>query len=148
MNQEREQPSFSENRSIPPSAVFPVLAYSDARKAADWLCRAFGFVERLRIANHRAQLSVGGYVIVTDGAADAHASAGIAHDHSVMVRVADVDRHCERAKQFGARIINPPTDYLIGERQYTVEDLGGHRWTFTQTIADADPKEWGGELFE
>jgi uncharacterized glyoxalase superfamily protein PhnB len=53
-----------------------------------------------------------------------------------------------RAKQFGARIINPPTDYPFGEQQYTVEDIGGHRWTFSQTIADVDPKTWSGLLFE
>jgi hypothetical protein len=28
------------------------------------------------------------------------------------------------------------------------EDLGGHRWTFSQTIADADPASWGGTLME
>jgi hypothetical protein len=30
------------------------------------------------------------------------------------------------------------------ERQYTAEDLGGHRWTFAQSIADVAPEEWGG----
>jgi uncharacterized glyoxalase superfamily protein PhnB len=63
-----------------------------------------------------------------------------------MVRVEDADRHCERAQQNGARILRPPTDYPFGERQYTAEDLGGHRWTFSQTIADVDPEEWGGTV--
>jgi hypothetical protein len=35
-------------------------------------------------------------------------------------------------------------DYPYGERQYTAEDLGGHRWTFSQSIADVAPEEWGG----
>jgi uncharacterized glyoxalase superfamily protein PhnB len=61
------------------------------------------------------------------------------------VHVNDVDRHYERTKQFGTRIINPPTNYPFGERQYTAEDLGGHHWTFSQSIADIDPKTWGGE---
>jgi len=65
-----------------------------------------------------------------------------------MVRVADVDSHYERAKQCGARIVHPPTDYHYGERQYMAEDLDGHRWTFSQTIADVDPKAWGGILIE
>jgi uncharacterized glyoxalase superfamily protein PhnB len=65
-----------------------------------------------------------------------------------MVRVADVDSHHERARQAGARIVNPPTDYPFGERQYTADDFGGHRWTFTQTIADVDPGGWGGVLLE
>ena len=26
------------------------------------------------------------------------------------------------------------------------EDPGGHHWTFSQSIADVDPAEWGGVL--
>jgi uncharacterized glyoxalase superfamily protein PhnB len=44
----------------------------------------------------------------------------------------------------GARILDPPTNFPYGERQYVVEDLAGHRWTFTQTIADVAPEDWGG----
>jgi uncharacterized glyoxalase superfamily protein PhnB len=65
-----------------------------------------------------------------------------------MVRVEDVDAHFAQGLNARARIINPPTDYPYGERQYVVEDLGGHRWTFSQTIADVDPATWGGILFE
>lgn len=136
------QPVVPSNRSMPPSVVIPELAYSDVRGAVDWLCRSFGFVERLRIGNHRAQLCFGeGSVIVTGRRVDPGTS-------SVMVRVADVDNHFEQAKQSGARIISPPTNYPYGERQYTAEDLGGHRWTFSQTIADVDPRLWGGTLFD
>lgn len=53
------------NRSIPDSVVMPELAYEDVLEAARWLCDAFGFQERLRIADHRVQLSFGrGAVIV------------------------------------------------------------------------------------
>ena len=47
------------NRSIANATVIPVLAYPDVHEAADWLCKAFGFKVRLRIADHRVQLSVG-----------------------------------------------------------------------------------------
>lgn len=131
------------NRSMPPSVVIPELPYPDVRQAVDWLCRSFGFVERLRIGNHRAQLSFReGFIVVTKKGGQSDAS------FSVMVRVADVDSHYEHAKQAGARIISPPADYPYGERQYTAEDPGGHRWTFSQTIADIDPITWGGTLFE
>ena len=33
----------------------------------------------------------------------------------------------------------------FGERQYTVEDLAGHQWTFSETLTDMVPEEWGGE---
>lgn len=46
----------------------------------------------------------------------------------------------------GARILSPPTDFPYGERQYNAEATGGHRWTFSQSIADVDPATWGGEL--
>jgi uncharacterized glyoxalase superfamily protein PhnB len=64
-------------------------------------------------------------------------------DHSLLVRVDDADRHHDQARRAGARILKPPTDYPYGERQYTAEDIGGHRWTFTQSIADVDPASWG-----
>ncbi len=64
--------------------------------------------------------------------------------HLVMVRVADAKSHCERAEQQGARILAPPADHAFGERQYNAQDFAGHRWTFTQTIADIAPEQWGG----
>jgi uncharacterized glyoxalase superfamily protein PhnB len=130
------------NRSMPPSIVIPELAYPDVHEAVDWLCRSFGFVERLRIGDHRAQLLFGeGSIIVTE-------QDGNPGGSSLLVRVDDIDNHYEHAKQSGVRIISPPADYPYGERQYTAEDLGRHRWTFSQTIADVNPKTWGGTLFE
>jgi uncharacterized glyoxalase superfamily protein PhnB len=124
------------NRSMPRSTVIPELGYSDVSAAIDWLCAAFGFTLRLRIADHRAQLNVGdGAIVVTDRGWRAH---------SVMVRVDDIDTHHEQAVRRGARILTPPADYPYGERQYTAEDLGGHYWTFSQSIADVAPEEWGG----
>lgn len=137
-----------ENRSMPPATVIPEVAYPDVREAVAWLRRAFGFRERLRIGEHRAQLSFGGgSLVVTKLEAAPHApSPAGPRRFSVMVRVADVDSHYEQARAAGAEIISPPTDYPYGERQYTADDPAGHRWTFSQTIADVDPDEWGGEL--
>ena len=73
-------------------------------------------------------------------------SAGSEASSSVMVRLNEIDSHYEQVKQSGAKIINPLADYPYGERQYTVEDPGGHRWTFSQTLADVDPKTRGGIL--
>ncbi len=61
-----------------------------------------------------------------------------------MVRVEDVDRHHERARRQRVRILQPPETYPFGERQYTAEDLDGHRWSFSQTVADVTPEDWGG----
>jgi uncharacterized glyoxalase superfamily protein PhnB len=132
------------NRSMPTSTIIPVLCYTDVPQAVGWLCRSFGFAERLRIGSHRVQLNIGdGAVVVTgDGSPDGTPST----THSIMVRVADVDAHHARAKAAGATIHSPPATQPYGERQYSVTDLGGHLWTFSQTVDDVDPADWGGEL--
>jgi uncharacterized glyoxalase superfamily protein PhnB len=61
-----------------------------------------------------------------------------------MVRVENVGAHCERAREYGARIVMEPTDFEYGERQYAAEDLAGHQWTFSETLADVAPEDWGG----
>ena len=128
------------NRSMPPAAIIPELPYRNVREAVDWLCRVLGFTERLRIGEHRAQLQFGeGSLVVING-------GNTNPSFSVMVRVDNVDAHFERAARAGARIIQAPADYPYGERQYTLEDPGGHHWTFSQTIADVDPASWGGTL--
>jgi uncharacterized glyoxalase superfamily protein PhnB len=143
------------NRSIPASTVIPVLVYPDVRAAVAWLSDAFGFTERLRIGeDHRSQLRVGagdgdgdgdGDLIVADAHGDRRPPRPGEITHSVTVRVADARAHCERARQEGARIVMEPTDFEYGERQYTAEDPAGHQWTFSQTLADVAPEEWGGE---
>jgi uncharacterized glyoxalase superfamily protein PhnB len=134
------------NRSIPAPVVIPVLIYPDVREAVEWLGVAFGFVERIRIGeSHRSQLSFGeGAVIVGDVHADHRPPRPGEVTHSVMVRVDDANAHCERARGHGARIVMELTDFEYGERQYTAEDPAGHRWTFSETIADIAPEEWGG----
>ena len=127
------------NRSVPPSAVVPVLAYEDVARATTWLCEAFGFKVRLRIGDHRAQLTFGNgaLIVIRGGRAGGDAS------EAVLVQVENADRHYEQAKKAGAQILDAPTDYPYGERQYTAEDVGGHQWTFSQSIADIDPASWG-----
>ena len=132
---------------MPDCSILPVLHYEDVATAIDWLSNAFGFTERWRIANHRSQLAYeGGAIAITEirAGAGAEADGGLGTRHSVMMRVRNAKEHCERARKHGAKIIMEPQDFFYGERQYTAEDLGGHRWTFSETIADTLPSEWGG----
>jgi uncharacterized glyoxalase superfamily protein PhnB len=134
------------NRSIPSATVVPVLIYPDVREAVTWLETAFGFQERVRIGeNHRAPLSFGdGAVIVGDVRGARRPPRPGEATHSVLVRVDDARAHCEHARAHGARIMIEPTDYEYGERQYHAEDPAGHQWTFSETLADVAPEEWGG----
>ena len=119
--------------------MLPELAYPDIGEAITRLCDAFGFTLRIRIGDHRAQLNVGdGALILIE------AGRGVSLKTSVMVRVEDVNSHYERARRSGMRIIREPTGYPYGERQYNVEDFAGHHWCFSQSVADVDPREWGG----
>ena len=127
------------NRSVPPAPVIPELPYADVAEAADWLCSAFGFRQRFRIGDHRAQLVYAdGAVIVTRLREGEPRAAS-----SVLVRIEDADSHHEQAARSGAQILQPPADYPYGERQYTAADPGGHHWTFSESIADVDPASWG-----
>lgn len=127
------------NRSCPNATVIPELPYDDVNKAADWLCAAFGFTVRLRIGDHRCQINI------ADGAMVAiEREPGRTDVARVMVRVENIDEHCKRARMHGANISREPADYPYGERQYNAVDIGGHRWTFTQSITDSDPRAWGG----
>lgn len=122
--------------------VIPELAYADVNAAADWLARVFGFGVRLRIGDHRVQMNIpgGGAMVAIELG---HNSVNGAH--AVMVRVENVSAHYGQAKAGGARITRSPQDYPFGERQYSAQDLGGHWWTFTESIDDVDPRDWGGE---
>ncbi len=52
------------NRSVLSSTIIPERPYDDVPQASDWLCRTFGFIERLRIAGPRAQLVFGDRAVI------------------------------------------------------------------------------------
>jgi len=137
------------NRSAPGPTVVPVLVYDDVGKAIEWLCGTFGFRERLRAARPggpvmHAQLAVGdGALMLGRQGAEFRPPRSNEVSQYVIVHVENVDRHFEHARQSGARVLKSPADMPFGERQYTVEDLEGHRWTFSQSISDVAPEQWG-----
>ena len=134
------------NRSVPPPTVVPILVYPDVRAAVTFLTDAFGFVERTRIGeSHRAQLAVGddGAVIVADVGGGRRPPGPSGFAHLVRVRVGDVDAAFARARDHGAVVIEAPVDREYGERDCTLEDLAGHRWSFAQAVVDVAPEEIG-----
>jgi uncharacterized glyoxalase superfamily protein PhnB len=130
---------------MPSATVIPEPVYPDVQAAVDWLRRTFGFSERWSAGEHRAQLAIGNaaLVVMTADGDSRTIAEPVAVTHAVLVRVEDVDAHHEHAHPWGAHP-RSPTDFPYGERQYVAEDLARHRWTFSQTIADAAPEAWGG----
>jgi len=136
------------NRSAPTATIVPILVYEDVGEAIEWLCRTFGFSERLRVERNgvigHAQLAVAeGALMLGRQGGPYRAPQGDDVSQYVHVNVADVDRHFEHAKQCGARIVHPPATMPFGERQYTAQDHAGHWWTFSQHVADVAPEDWG-----
>jgi PhnB protein len=132
-------------------AVIPFLAYEDGFAALDWLARAFGFRERMRMAGPDGQLAHGemdagaGVIMLATPTPDYEGprrhregcerarrwSAVPWVIDGVLVYVDDVDAHIARAREAGARILSEVESNEAG-RGYRAEDLEGHRWMFTE----------------
>lgn len=135
--------------------VVPMLSYEDCAAAADWLANAFGFQEHERYADdtgrvtHVTMSSGDGVVMIGWPGPDYESPKHHADNcerarrwldvpyvvDGVLVHVDDVDAHCARAREAGARILSEPEDQSFGDRHYRVEDLEGHRWMFAQPIS-------------
>ncbi len=141
----------------PVPSVIPMVSYEDAGAAADWLARAFGFEEVGRWADgdgtvtHVNMKAADGMVMLGHPSADyqsprRHAESCEAAREwqtspyivdGVLVYVHDVDAHHERAVKAGAKVLTKLEDNDdIGQRQYRVEDLEGHRWMFAQVLGE------------
>ena len=137
------------NRSAPRAPVVPVLVYADVGRAIEWLCAAFGFTERLRAGApggpvSHAQLDTGGGTLMLGRqGAEFRPPRPDEVSQYVVVHIRNIDAHFERAQRVGARVLKAPANMPFGERQYTAEDPEGHRWTFSESIADVAPEEWG-----
>jgi uncharacterized glyoxalase superfamily protein PhnB len=88
----------------------------------------------------------GGGLVTTDSRWTPDGSAGLGH--AMQIRVDDVDAIQARALAAGATEDMAPRDFEYGERQASLTDPWGHRWTISQTIADVDPASWGGVVGE
>jgi uncharacterized glyoxalase superfamily protein PhnB len=140
----------STNHSIP--TVVPMIAYSDAGAALDWLAKAFGFREHNRIVMPdgsigHAEMKIGdtGLIMLAEPTTSYQGPARHAETceaarrwlsvpyiiDGVHVTVPDLDAHFERARDAGATILSEPVDSDYG-RSYRAADPEGHRWMFQQ----------------
>src|SRR5437867_13429345 len=96
---------LKKNRSAPNTAVIPVLYYPDVREAVERLTTALPFTERLRIADHRCQLSHrnGAIVVVKPGGHADAASSTLQGPgaYTIQLRVTEVDALFLRPKAAG-----------------------------------------------
>lgn len=128
--------------------ISPYLYYEDVAGALDWLARAFGLVERLRMPTPdggvgHAEMELGdGVVMMGCPGADYKNPRSLgALTQSLYVYVDDVDKHFEQAKGAGAKILQEPEDQFYGDRRYGAEDPEGHQWYFAQHVRDVAPED-------
>ena len=133
--------------------VIPMLAYEDGVSALEWLSKAFGFRERIRLISPDGVLTHGemeagdGIIMLATPTPDyespAHHRQSCAQARKwsavpwvidgVLVYVDDIDAHFARAKSAGATILSEIQEDSPG-RRYRAEDPEGHRWFFMEQI--------------
>ena len=135
------------NRSVPVNTLLPHIVYHNVADAAAWLTRTFGFQKHYHYGEpaQGAQMHLGNAWIMLKsarGTADTPGQLG-RWTQCVTAFVDDVDAHYAKTKAEGAKIMEELNEPGYGERQYTAEDLEGHRWLFSQHVKDVGPEEWG-----
>jgi len=133
--------------------VIPYLLYEDVGRAIEWLGRAFGLTEKLRltddngVVNHAdVRIDDGVIMLGNPGAGYANPKRVGHATQLVAVYVDDVDEHFRRAKEAGATILSEPEDQPYGERRYMAEDPEGHQWHFATHQRSVPPEEWGAKI--
>jgi uncharacterized glyoxalase superfamily protein PhnB len=128
------------------------LCYRDPKAALVWLEAAFGFEPTMVIlapdgALAHSEMRFGdGMIMVGAEWSELHrspASIGGKNTQSAHIQLeADIDAHCERARNAGAVIQQEPETQFYGDRTYRALDPEGHIWTFGQTVEAVAPEDW------
>jgi len=122
--------------------ITPYLYYEDVDRALRFLTAAFGFRRhgvQMRAPNRKtrhAAMKLGSAIIMMGRPPSGYRNPkrlGQA-TQSLYINVKGVDRHFQRARKAGARVLEEPTDTEYGHRRYGVTDPEGHEWYFAQEI--------------
>ena len=124
------------------------LLYEDVAGALDWLAKAFGFRERMRMPGESGQILHAemelddGVIMMGNPGGDYRNPKRLGQvTQHLYVYVDDVDGHYEQARQAGATILAEPEDQFYGDRRYGAEDPEGHQWFFAQHVRDVAPED-------
>ena len=126
--------------------IVPYLYYEDGSAALEYLCKTFGFDERMAVRRGDGSLLHGevefegnvvmiGTPVDADGVPKRLREQSVRHA-SIMCYLDDVDAHYARAKAAGARITSQLADQEYGARSYTAEDLEGLHWHFATRLTE------------
>lgn len=126
----------SKRRNLMPNGLIPELQVADVDAALAYYRDALGFSVEGRHLDESGNVVFGS---VLCGSANFYFSRcdGPPAPARCWVGVGDVDALSELLAARGARIIEEVEDKPWGYRQFTAEDLNGHRLTFFQFRDDA-----------
>jgi uncharacterized glyoxalase superfamily protein PhnB len=124
------------NAAIP--SMFTTLRYKDARKAIQWLLKAFGLepgfvtpTEGDLVGHAEMFYGAGGIMFGSEKENDDPlGTVNQAQCAGIYMIVEDVDSHYARAIAAGAGIAMDIYDTDYGSREYTARDFEGHLWSF------------------
>lgn len=139
-------------KTMQTQTVIPMLSYENGIAAMEWLSKAFGFRERMRIIDEEngrlthGEIEAADDIIMLATPTLDYESPKKHREHcaqankwsqvpwvidGVLVYVGDVYAHLQNAKAAGATILTEIETDFPGPR-YRAEDLEGHRWMFMQ----------------
>lgn len=137
-----------ENPPADTPRISAYLLYRDVAGAIDWLTKAFGLRERMRIpgadgaVSHAELEFAAGLVLMGCPGSDYRNPRDLGGvTQSLCVYVDDVDEHDARARAAGAKILQEPADEFYGDRRYGAEDPEGHHWYFATHVRDVAPED-------
>ena len=137
-----------ENPPADTPRISAYLLYRDVAGAIDWLTKAFGLRERMRLpgpdgAVSHAELEFADGLVMMGCPGPGYRNPRDlgAATQSLYVYVDDVDAHYARARAAGAKILQEPADEFYGDRRYGAEDPEGHHWYFATHVRDVAPED-------
>jgi len=128
--------------------VIPYLYYEDATGAVEFMETTLGFEVEEAFRDDKgnvlhATVRTGSGVIFVGPGMDEFGTRGTPDPDRVAsmtyVFVDDVDAHYRNVVASGATLRADLHEHFGGNRQYTISDPFGHRWTFAQPVDGAAP---------
>ena len=117
--------------------VTPYLIVQDASGLIDYLGKAFGATERMRMPNGEgaimhAEVQLGDSVIMLAEASEAYQ----AKPAMIHLYVPDVDAMYKRALEAGSESMREPAEQSYGDRSGGVKDRWGNEWWLATHVKD------------
>ena len=131
-------------------SITPYLIVKGASAAIDFYKQAFGATEIVRMPMPdgrlgHAELRIGDSVVML---ADEFPEAEAISPNTLggttvglMIYVEDADAMFNQAVSLGAKVTKPMADQFYGDRNGTLQDAWGHKWTIATHVEDVAPDE-------